>query len=231
MSKNILFFCLDSCRYDTFEKANAPNMKAVGKLKVAHSPACWTVPSVTSYLMNEGPILGYKYRMFDDAPGLMWTPNWYQNKGYFTILDTWNACMQSAPHMKSGFNDFCMNALRHPREGYIEKMIVDLEALKTVKPLFVFLLIMETHTPYFWGTSGRGWETEPELNLQNQIRAVEYVDTFFPRILDIMRPATVYVTADHGDLHGPDAYSHSPSNGLVFREDLFKIPYIRGEVT
>jgi hypothetical protein len=231
--KNILFFCMDSCRYDTFIAADAPNMKAVGEVEKAHSPACWTVPSVTSYLMNEGPIRGKRYRLFDGAPGLKWLPKWFQQQGYLTVFDTWNACVQTAPHIRDGFDLFCVDALGHSRDEYTAKMAKTLHEAKRVgKKIFAFILVMDTHIPYFWGTGGRGWENDPLQNRANQVKAIEWVDKQFPEFLRIMKPATVYITADHGDLHEPP-YSHSPAWGIHFDEKLFEIPFIvsKGERT
>lgn len=44
-SKSFLFVSLDSCRYDTFENAKAPNMKKVGPLHKAKAPSNFTFGS------------------------------------------------------------------------------------------------------------------------------------------------------------------------------------------
>ena len=38
-----IFIGLDSCRYDTFEAADAPHMKSIGKLRRVNSFACFTL--------------------------------------------------------------------------------------------------------------------------------------------------------------------------------------------
>jgi hypothetical protein len=39
---SILFITLDSCRYDTFERASVPNLKKVGPLHAAKAPSYFT---------------------------------------------------------------------------------------------------------------------------------------------------------------------------------------------
>jgi len=44
-SDSVLFITLDSCRYDTFESATAPHLKAVAPLHRAKAPSHFTYGS------------------------------------------------------------------------------------------------------------------------------------------------------------------------------------------
>lgn len=55
MSANILFITLDSCRYDTFASANAPNLKRVGDLFRAKSSSHFTYGAHAAFFMGFTP--------------------------------------------------------------------------------------------------------------------------------------------------------------------------------
>jgi len=42
---NLFFIVLDSCRFDSFQAANTPNMDRIGKAEKRYSYASWTSPS------------------------------------------------------------------------------------------------------------------------------------------------------------------------------------------
>jgi len=52
MADDVLFITLDSCRYDTFVSATAPNIKAVGELWKAQSPSYFTYPSHLAFFVG-----------------------------------------------------------------------------------------------------------------------------------------------------------------------------------
>jgi membrane-anchored protein YejM (alkaline phosphatase superfamily) len=52
---SVLFITLDSCRYDTFLSANAPNLKAVGELHRAMAPGNFTYSSHAAMFMGFTP--------------------------------------------------------------------------------------------------------------------------------------------------------------------------------
>jgi hypothetical protein len=54
-NESILFITLDSCRYDTFAKAKAKNLKAVGELYRAMAPGNFTYSSHAAMFMGFTP--------------------------------------------------------------------------------------------------------------------------------------------------------------------------------
>lgn len=244
-NKNIMMICLDSCRYDTFEAAKAPNMKAIGDLKLVHSFSCWTVPSMVGYLMGvppiglaEDPPGGAMTTLFDCEP-MKWAPREFMKKQYYTIFKSQNAALANYAALGSfhkGFIDYNSYTKLNPGE-VTETIVVDLEEKvnQVGAPVFVVLLLMDTHTPYRWGDEAKtlGWVKDPKHNFDNQVKAIEYIDKIFPRLIAPFEGkgiTDVIITSDHGDLHGPEYHGHSPTYKLKFDEDLFKIPFIRGEI-
>ena len=55
MSSSILFITLDSCRYDAFVEAQAPNLKSLAPLHRAQSPSHFTYGSHAAFFMGFTP--------------------------------------------------------------------------------------------------------------------------------------------------------------------------------
>src|SRR5438093_13027024 len=55
MPPSILFIILDSCRYDAFVEARAPNLKALGPLYRAQAPSHFTYGSHAAFFMGFTP--------------------------------------------------------------------------------------------------------------------------------------------------------------------------------
>ncbi len=52
---SFLFITLDSCRYDTFRDAQAPNLKSIGPLHRAFAPATFTYASHAAMFVGFTP--------------------------------------------------------------------------------------------------------------------------------------------------------------------------------
>ena len=227
--------------------ADAPNMKGVGDVLDVHSFACWTIPSIMGYLLGWPPIgIGKnestpeearRFNLFPDHRRFEWAPRWYAEKGYATAFLSGNACMQNLDIQLDGaigrwFNYFTLFEEVAEVVPLLDKIIDE----NPEKPLFICILLVETHRPYNYGTGEQEIDlTNPLKNLDNQRKAIEYVDLYFKKFVDALRKTgrttTVIVTSDHGDLVGPVYWSHDPSTSFLrFDEKLFQIPFIRGEV-
>ena len=96
-TENILFICLDSVRYDTFEASDAKNMKAVGPLKKVHAVACCTLPAMMAYLFGIPPIGSGRYDLFNRGSEyiLSWAPEFFVGLGWATAwLSSYPAMLQ-----------------------------------------------------------------------------------------------------------------------------------------
>jgi hypothetical protein len=61
-----------------------------------------------------------------------------------------------------------------------------------------------------------------------QIRALEYLDTVFAKLFDLLPSNTwVIVTSDHGELFGEDRYF---GHGPIMHEKVFEVPFVEGLV-
>lgn len=238
--RNILFVCLDSVRYDTFEAAEAKNMKAMGEAKKVHSFACWTIPSMMGYLLGFPPIGSGISDLFnrEKRSWYTWAPRYFLERGWATAWLSSNASiLQLDMDMKGGFSrDFKhFKAIKYPSQRSSSLQIVaELGRIleKEEVPIFATILVMDTHRPYNFPGGYQDIDPEdPEGNFENQVKAIEYFDKFFALIIDDFkktgRNVDVIITSDHGELFGPVYWSHDPSTShLRFDEKLFEIPLI-----
>ena len=252
--RNILFICLDSVRFDTFQTAEAENMKAIGPLKKVHAVACCTLPAIMAYLSGIPPIgsgrldlfrRGSKYR-YEWAPKffteLGWTTAWLSSNPILLQLDSglsggfkryfkyFKAMEYLNPHYRTGSRPGLFTAT--PEIAMDVKKIMEAEKGLSV---FMCMLVMDTHRPYnFAGGHYDIDPTDPEKNFRNQVRAIEFFDAFFPEIVNQFRgrgETDIIVTSDHGELFGPVYWSHDPTTPhLRFDSKLFEIPFIVGEL-
>lgn len=232
---NILFVCLDSVRYDTFHAANARNMKSIGPLKKVHAVACCTVPAITAYLFGFPPIGSGRKNLFRrDVRQYTWAPKFFAEKGWAT------AWISSNPHIlmfDSGLNGAFRRHFKHFRSGDLTTpmIVANVEEIlsKEATSIFMCILIMDTHRPYLVGDHREDIDPKnPEKNFKNQVKAIEIFDGVFPAITKPFRgrgDTEVIITSDHGELFGPDYWSHDPTTPyLKFDNKLFEIPLVTG---
>ncbi len=239
-----LIICLDSCRYDVFEEAEAPNMKSVGALNMAHSFACFTPSSIIGFLMNFPPIgldVGrlYPYKKW------AWLPSELHKDGYKNAFFSPNAVIPLLDLNLKGnlLKDFDRKEfIKYNDVTNVEAIAKDAADFFTEnEATFIFILLMETHTPMYDGN-----KVKIPFPIQNpksvhdfQRGAVEFVDKKIGVLLDEIKKSgkttDVIITADHGELLGPIKWGHNPGDltfynksRIEYSEDLFKIPFIRG---
>lgn len=243
MRDNIFFLCLDSVRYDTFAVAHAPNMKKVGTLRRVYSQGCWTVPSIVGYLMNMPPI-GKSGRLFNEVPKLRWIPKHLRELGYTTVWISGNASVDQFDigvqgSFRNGFSVFRSSEDLVHVEAVVDELESVVHGIKEISrkhPIFIMCLLLDTHRPYYFGSEEEDLDPKyPDRNFRNQVRAVENIDVHFPSMLEPILKKTkhftrVFITSDHGELFGPDYWSHDPCNNLEFDRKLFEIPFIEGRV-
>lgn len=244
MKKDYVLVLLDSCRYDTFEEAQAPNMKSVGKLRKAHSIACFTPSSLLGYLMNFPPI-GLDMGRFFPYRKWAWLPDELRKDGYVTAFLTANPVIPMMDIALKGIftNSFTVHkVLKYDGKTSVEAIIDDsITFLEGNSPVFLLLLLMETHTPMYDGEKTKiPYPVQrPSSVFSFQRRAVELIDEKMEPLFTALRgrgsPVEVTITSDHGELLGPMKWGHNPGNLTLFKrsmikfsEDLFEIPFIRG---
>lgn len=248
---NKIIILMDSVRADTFAVAKAPIMKAVGEFQVAHSVACWTLPSLINYFLGYPPI-GTKVKdlMPPHDPSTLaliqeyyleqkYATGWFSENPWMTLLDRLlaNKLMKGFVYRR-GYLD--MN--RAMTGGYPEvsrNMAEDIQKfiiLNSRTPVFIMTLWMVTHHSYYDGERRHGLDpSRPDMNFANQAKSITYLDTLLEPIFETLRKTgketDIVITSDHGECFGPDYWSHNPrANNLKFDEKLFEIPFIRGVI-
>ena len=168
---SVLFITLDSCRYDTFVRAQAPHLKSIGPLIEAEAPATFTLPSHTAMFVGITPRVGQSREAFLNptvgrifrlasriAPG---KPDDYiqvegkniidgfNHIGYMTIgtaaMRWFDPQVPTCFMLTSEFQQFQYTAT--DVEAQV-KYLLGMMAANIGRPLFVFANIGETHTPY-----------------------------------------------------------------------------------
>jgi hypothetical protein len=181
MPKSILFITLDSCRYDAFVEARAPNLKSLSTLHRAQAPSHFTYGSHSAFFMGftpgdasrrepyVNPKYGKIFRMEGSghpgaSPPLITLPghnviDGLKKLGYRAIgtgaVNWFNPARPTGRVLSADFDTFAYG--RGPSLGkqlaWIESALVNVPA---GTPSFVFLNLAETHVPYYY--EGAPWD-------------------------------------------------------------------------
>jgi hypothetical protein len=195
---SVLFITLDSCRYDTFQGARAPNMRSVGPLHKAMAPSYFTFASHAAMFVGFTPgiaaarqsWLNPKYgKIFQlesggssgRQPGCfrLSGPNiisGFARLGYVTIGTA--AVRWFDPDTQTG------QVLAQPFEHFFypgntwslaKQLRWITEALGNIddRPAFVFLNVGETHVPYYFEEASWGRNDNPCMPFQTIDRAAD----------------------------------------------------------
>ncbi|PIE51211.1 metalloenzyme [Candidatus Fermentibacteria bacterium] len=79
-------------------------------------------------------------------------------------------------------------------------------------------------------TSGSRFFDQKEMDMlqARQVDTVEYLDSVFERLFDIVPENTwITVTADHGELFGEEGYF---GHGPIHHEKVFQVPFLEGRI-
>ena len=179
---SILFITLDSCRYDTFVAAHAPNLKAVGPLHRAMAPSHFTYGSHAAMFVGFTPGVADRAEPFVNpkfgklfkivgggfaGKGTEWIAlqghsiiDGLKQRGYRAIGSGAAGWFDPAtPTGRLLTGDF--DAFFFPGNTWSlrEQLVwIEDEIAQAQQPVFVFLNIGETHVPYFY--HGASWSPE-----------------------------------------------------------------------
>ncbi len=182
-SKSFLFVTIDSCRYDTFENANIPNMKKIGGLHKAIAPSNFTFGSHSAMFVGFTPgIAGVKKSFLNPKFGKIFKMLYGGFGGKGTEFVTLNGANIIQGFNNLGFTTIGTGAVGwfdpntetgkvlcrdfqhffYPGNNYsIEKQLdwVNGKILEFgEKSLFVFINVGETHVPYYY--NGATWNPQ-----------------------------------------------------------------------
>lgn len=156
---------MDSCRFDSYQRARTPNMDALGAGEQRYSYASWTSPSHYTYLMGMVPHVSprgvfasevYKgeFAKWVDRLGVpnlsfktfvpeLSLPKVLQDEGYFTSARVSLPVLNPASHLNRHFDQYKLMADHNDFAGMVEELEFDAD-----EPAFHFLNLGETHYPY-----------------------------------------------------------------------------------
>ncbi|MCC6907646.1 MAG: sulfatase-like hydrolase/transferase [Phycisphaerales bacterium] len=256
--ESVLFITIDSCRYDTFVRAECPNLKSIGPLIEAEAPATFTLPSHTAMFVGItprvgqsrepllNPTIGRIFRLQNRiAPG---RPDDYMQLegkniiegfnrlGYVTVgtgaMRWFDPQVPTCFMLTSEFQKFRYTAT--DVEAQVKFLLTQMAA-HPKRPLFLFMNIGETHTPY--RHRGAPWPTnnpcvsnklEHNNNAQEcrdrQTWCLEFVDKQIEPLIKAFQKAgaSIVACADHGDCHGEDGlWGH-----CLYHDKVMKVPMV-----
>jgi len=186
--KSILFVTLDSCRYDTFENANVPNMKKIGPLHKAKAPSNFTFGSHAAMFVGFTPGIATVNKSFINpkyAKIFKMVAGGYPGKGneFITlegenIIQGFNKLGYTTigaggvgwfdPNTETGrilgkdFQHFFYPGGTYYLEKQLEWINSKIQEAND-NPLFIFINVGETHEPYYYKDAPWGPENSPCL--------------------------------------------------------------------
>jgi arylsulfatase A-like enzyme len=165
MANNLVYIVMDSCRFDSYERARTPNMDRLGRAEKRYSFASWTSPSHQTLLMGQVPHhspkrvfssevykdefakwvgrLGVSNLSFKSFVPHLSLPKVLQDQGFR------NVGRVSMPVLNplAGFGRFFDDYQLMPDHNDFASMVRD-AALDERTPSFYFFNLGETHYPY-----------------------------------------------------------------------------------
>ena len=168
---SVLFITLDSCRFDTFLAASAPNMKAVAPLHSAQAPSHFTYASHAAMFVGFTPsIPGCKQPIFDNKFAKLFKLAGggfaigkasfelngqniivgFRRQGYKTIgsgaVGWFDPNTETGQLLTADFDHFFYAGISLAKQVDWMKSAI---AAACEGPLFCFLNVGETHVPYW----------------------------------------------------------------------------------
>jgi membrane-anchored protein YejM (alkaline phosphatase superfamily) len=172
--KSVLFITLDSCRYDTFMEADAPNIKSIGPVYKAKAPGNFTYSSHAAMFMGftpgiaerAEPFVNPKYgKLFKIAgAGFPSRANDYitlegknivdgfKRIGFLTLgsgaVGWFNPKTETGQHLTKDFDKFYYPGNNFSLAKQLDWLQSQLDG--QTEPVFAFLNVGETHVPYYF---------------------------------------------------------------------------------
>ena len=131
--------------------------------------------------------------------------NWFNDR--FITSDIWKKQYFREFYWQENFSETCSSSFEN-QIGRIRELRLDREK----RPVFLFLNVASTHTPYM------GFEKSPE----GQKKALEYVDGHLPELLDALPGRfLLLLLSDHGECFGEDGlWGHS-----FYHPSIMDVPF------
>ncbi len=183
--ESVLFLSLDSCRYDSFLRAQVPVLRSIGSVYKAFSPSYFTFGSHAAFWMGFtpgvvgsqrpwlNPKAGKLFRMSfagsagDDLDGFRLSGSnlieGFRRLGYRTIgtgaVDWFNTDTDTGAVLAEPFESFWYSGNTWSLTSQLNWINSQLATVQPSQPVFLFLNVGETHVPYWH--AGANWEPWP----------------------------------------------------------------------
>lgn len=180
-AQSVVLITLDSCRYDTFVSANAPNLKAIGPLYRAWAPSHFTYGSHASIFAGFTPGIAdgspipyanpkfariFKLRALGSGQARPYLElegrniiDGFRRQGFLTLgsgaVGWFDPSMPASVMLVQDFDHFYYKGHTHGCLPFQVAWFMERLALAQ-QPVFLFLNIGETHVPYFF--EGASWD-------------------------------------------------------------------------
>ena len=179
--QSVVMITLDSCRYDTFASAAAPNLKSIGTLHRAMSPGSFTYASHAAMFVGftpgdasvSQPFINPKFGKIFRMAGVGFPSktadhiilegrniiDGFKHKGYMTIgsgaVAWFDPSRPTSRALTADFHEFFYGG----EKGALASQLAFVESRMNAagkNPVFVFLNVGETHVPYYH--QGASWD-------------------------------------------------------------------------
>ena len=165
MPRHLIFIVMDSCRYDSFLKAETPNIDRVGSVEQRYSFASWTSPSHQTFLMGQVPhtsprgvfaseVYKKEFAKWVDRTGIpklsfksfvpqLSLPKVLKDHGYKTVARVSMPVLNNYAGFSRNFDDYRLMENHNDFAGMVEEVTFADDC-----PYFYFFNLGETHYPY-----------------------------------------------------------------------------------
>ncbi|MEM1315606.1 MAG: sulfatase-like hydrolase/transferase [Pseudomonadota bacterium] len=165
MSRNLVYIIMDSCRFDSYQRAKTPNMDRIAEAEQRFSYASWTAPSHHSIFMGQvahkspshilaSEVYREEYKRWIDRldiPDLSFSTfvpelslsKVLQDEGYWTTAKVSMPVLNPMSGLNRYFDDYALMASHFDFAGMLE----DVHFSKS-QPSYFFFNVGETHYPY-----------------------------------------------------------------------------------
>ncbi len=239
LNTSVLFITLDSCRFDTFEREAVPALRAVGPLHRAIAPSHFTFGSHAAMFMGftpgatlePVPLLNPKFaklfKLIGPAFGGHGGEGYvlsganiidgFGNAGFATYgtgaVRWFDPAIASSHLLTSNFGEFLYAGDYWSSKRQVAWMMERVRR-HADEPVFAFLNVGETHTPYWHEGAAWSRDDNPCLPFQQvdrsqdcadrQASCLAYLDDVLAPLLRMFAGSTILVCGDHGDCWGED---------------------------
>ncbi len=183
-SEDFLLVTWDSCRFDTYVKAQTPVMDQFGQAKKGWAMATYTLPSHVAmfhgflphvfeplpfYNRHLQQLWRISHRHVRNMPMVTFPPGTnivtgFHKRGYFTVGIAAMDWFRDAAALREGFERFHVTGIDAQEQN--RRLLRSLEADSSSRPCFAFLNYGETHSPFrHKGMRGRKSEVDERFSL------------------------------------------------------------------